>query len=91
MLTWRLGEKRFAYVEATQLAGVSFSITSSDYTIYDTSDGSAVASGVASIQDHIVYTLWQPSNSVVFVVKFEYVIGSETFSNSQVIEVKETV
>jgi hypothetical protein len=92
MLTWRLGEKRYAYVEASSITtGVSFTITSSDYIIYNTSDESVVASGVASIQDHIIYTLWQPSNAGVFVIKFSYIIGSETYSNEQVIEVKETV
>jgi len=91
MLTWRLGEKRYAYAKVTQLLGESFTITSALYTIYDTADESVVASGNANTQADVVYTLWQPPNAGIFVVRFDYNIGSQTFSNEQVIDVKETV
>jgi hypothetical protein len=91
MLTWRFGEKRYVYSEVTSVLSQSFTISSATYIIYNCSNESVVDSGSASIQDHIVYKIWEPTTSGTFVVKFEYTIGSEVFSSSQVIEVKETV
>jgi hypothetical protein len=89
MLAWVLGEKRYVYTQIT--ASVPVLISGVSYEIFDISDESVVASGVASISNQIVYCLWQPEEVGVYVTQFDYIIGEESFTSSQVIEVKETI
>lgn len=89
MLSWVLGEKRYAYSEV--ISSTPVTISSATYSIFDVEDESTVASGVASISSQIVYCLWQPTEVGTYVVDFDYVVGEQTFTSRQVIEVKETM
>lgn len=86
-----LGETSFVYTEVSSIAGAIFTISSSTYTIYDCSDDSIVVTGNALINDHIVYALWTPIKIGTYVVNFDYVVGSETRTSRQVIEITETL
>ncbi len=93
MLQWILGEKRYVYITVSEASGGSFTIASSTYTVYNTSDESVVTSGTASVDNdtHMCSFLWQPETAGVFVAQFNYVIGLVEMSGRQVIEVKETM
>lgn len=90
-MQWTLGANRYAYTTVSSSSGASFTISSATYEVFDTSDESLVDSGDASISGTTVYCLWQPSSVGVYTVRFIYVIGSESFVSTQVIEVKETM
>lgn len=89
MLTWVLGEKKYAYALVESSTPVT--ISSASYQIFDTADESVVASGVAGITGQTVYCLWEPSETGVYTVRFNYVIDLRTFAANQVIEVKDTM
>lgn len=91
MKPWTIGEKRYAYAIVSSASGVPVTISGANYTVYDTSDESVVVSGVAGIQEQTLYCLWQPDESGVFVVDFDYIVGYETFTARQVVEVRETI
>jgi len=86
-----LGEKSYVYAEVSAATGVTFTISSVKYTIYKCSDDSVVDSGVGGVSDHLVYALWEPSETGLFVVDFDYVVGSETRTSRQVVEVTKTI
>lgn len=88
---WVIGENRYVYTYVYTAAGDTLTISSANYTVYDTSDESTIASGVATIQNQYIYSLWAPTETGIYVVDFDYVIGSETFTARQVIEARETL
>jgi len=88
MKPWTIGEKRYAYAV---VSSAPLTISGVTYTIYDTEDESVVASGVGGVQDQTVHCLWQPDEIGVYVIDFDYVVGQETFTSRQVVEVKETI
>lgn len=88
---WYVGETRYASSVVSSLIGASFVIDSATYSIIDTSDDSVVASGVANVNSHTIYILWTPAEVGTFVVDFSYIIGVETFSSRQVIDIRETL
>ncbi len=90
-MLWHLGEKRYIYTSVTSSSEDAFIVSSATYEVYDTSDDSLVISGNATIDYHTIYTLWEPTEVGIFICKFDYVIGTETYSSTQVIEVKETI
>jgi len=89
-MLWYVGESRNVYTTVTSTAG-SFTITSAVYAVYDTSDNSTVASGVAIVDGSDIYFRWTPSESGWFVADIDYVLGTETFTSRQVIEVRDTL
>ena len=88
---WYLGANRYVFTQVYTESGEDLTINSSTYSIYDTSDESIVASGLATVQDQIIFCLWEPSEIGIYVVDFDYVIGDETFTSRQVVEVTETL
>lgn len=88
---WYLGEKRYAYTTVSSAIDEDFTITSATYTVYDCSDESVVITGTASISNHTIYAVWEPTEVGVFVMDFKYTIGIEEFKSRQIIEVKETM
>jgi hypothetical protein len=91
MNTWVLGERRNIYTQVSAAIGEDPTISDAVYEIFDTSDDSVVASGDAIVYDLIVYFLWEPSVTGVYVAKINYTVGSELYNSSQVIDVKETM
>lgn len=89
MIHWVLGEKKYVYTLVESSTPVT--IASASYQVFDTSDESVVANGVASITGQTVYCLWEPSETGVYTVRFNYIIGLRTFAANQVIEVKDTM
>ncbi len=87
---WYLGETRYVLIVVSLSTGAT--ITSAVYTIYSCADESIADSGAASISGSTLSSaLWTPSIVGFYVVDFDYVVGLETFTSRQVIEVKETI
>ena len=92
MNTWVLGETRNVYTQVSAALGVTPVISNATYEVFDTSNESApVASGVADISNLIVYFLWTPSDTGVYVARINYTVIDEDYRSDQVIEVKETM
>ena len=89
-LPWYIGETKYAYSLVSAATGTPV-ISSGVYTIYDIEDESIVASGIAGISGTTLYCLWTPEESGIYVVDFDYVVGQETHTSRQVVEVKETM
>lgn len=91
MLQWILGEKRYISIIVSEAYGEDFSITSATYTVFDVESEEVVVSGVATVDDHACYTLWQPDEVGVYIAQFDYIIGLVQGSSRQVFEVRETM
>lgn len=91
MNTWVLGETRNVYTQVIASLGSDPTISSATYKVFDTSNENVVASGDASINDLIVYFLWEPTDVGVYVARINYVVLEEDYVSDQVIEVKETI
>jgi len=89
---WQLGESRYIYTRITASDSSSFTISNATCTVYD-DEGTQVVSTTANIDNtnHVVSYLFTPSEIGIFVAVFSYVINSQTFKSSQVIEVTETI
>ena len=91
MNTWILGETRNVYTEVSAALGVDPIISSATYEVFDVSDESTVTSGIADISSLIVYFLWAPSDTGVYVARINYTVVDEDYYSDQVIEVKSTM
>lgn len=90
-MAWHLGENKYITSTVESEFGTDFEITSADYIVYNQADASIVTSGIAQIDGHNLYFIWQPSEVGIYVADIEYVIGTEIFSSRQVVEVWETL
>jgi len=90
-MAWHLGENKYITSTVSSEFGTDFTIDSASYVVYDQADASVVASGVALIDEHNLYFIWQPSAAGIYVADINYIIGTEEFSSRQVVEVWETL
>ena len=91
MERWTLGEKRNAYTVISASIGDEPVISDATYEVFDIYNDIVVASGAATVQDQILYFLWEPTNSGTYIARISYVVGVEDYKSDQVIEVKETM
>jgi hypothetical protein len=91
MNTWVLGETKNVYTQVSAALGSDPIISDATYEVFDASDESVVASGSANISSLIVYFLWTPSETGVYVARIKYTVVDELYTSDQVLEVKETM
>lgn len=91
MESWILGDRRNIYTVVSAALGPDPTISNATYEVFDVADESVVASGVASISSLIVYFLWEPSITGIYVARIYYDILDEQFTSNQIIEVREII
>ena len=91
MESWILGDRRNIYTVVSAALGPDPILSDATYEVFDTADESVVASGAANISNLIVYFLWEPEDTGVYVARIYYNILDEQFTAHQIIEVKEII
>ena len=91
MNSWILGDRRNIYTVISAAIGPDPTISNATYEVFDTEDESVVASGVASISDLVIYFLWEPEETGLYVARIYYDILDEEFTSNEIVEVREII